>query len=143
MGTITGLSPFTEYGCTVLATTVSPGPVSDLTNVTTLESGMLRVAILVNHSNVFSTAPNPPVINEIVNISDSSVRVTWTRPTMLNGIITTYTISYTAGSNSSNVTVPYNEQEVSTIILLIQIILYHDRHNLITSLDYLLINWSQ
>ena len=143
MGTITGLSPFTMYGCTVLATTVSPGPVSDPTNVTTLESGMLRVAILANHSNVFSTAPNPPVINEVVDISDSSVLVTWTRPTMLNGIITTYTISYTAGSNSSNVTVPYNEQEVSTIILLMQIVLYHDRHNLITSLDYLLINWSQ
>ena len=101
----------------------------------------LRIAILANHSNVFSTAPNPPVINEIVNISDSSVRVTWTRPTMLNGIITTYTISYTAGSNSSSMTVPYNGQEVSIIILLIQIILRHNRHNLITSLDYLLINW--
>ena len=101
----------------------------------------LRVAILANHSNVFSTAPNPPVINEVVNISDSSVCVTWTRPTMLNGIVTTYTISYTARSNSSSVTVPYNGQEVSIIILLIQIILRHNRHNLITSLDYLLINW--
>ena len=40
MGTIDGLSPFTNYTCTVLATTVTEGPTSDPISVRTAESGM-------------------------------------------------------------------------------------------------------
>ena len=77
-----------------------------------------QVLPVVNHSvttyNVLCTAPNPPVIDEVVNISTSAVRVTWISPTMPNGIITIYTITY---NNSTNVTVPYNRTNVSKIII--------------------------
>jgi len=77
-----------------------------------------QVLPVVNHSvttyNVLCTAPNPPVINATVNINTSTVRVTWIRPTMPNGIITIYTITY---NNSTNVTVPYNGTNVSKIII--------------------------
>ena len=39
MGTIRGLSPFTDYTCTVLATTVMDGQDSDPITVRTDESG--------------------------------------------------------------------------------------------------------
>ena len=42
MGTIDGLRRFTEYGCTIYAFTVLPGPASDpVVNVTTLPSGSI------------------------------------------------------------------------------------------------------
>ena len=41
-GTVDGLSPFTEYTCTISASTVSPGPVSDPITVRTAQSGMAR-----------------------------------------------------------------------------------------------------
>jgi len=39
MGTVTGLSPFTVYSCTIFAVTVAGGPVSDPLVVTTAEGG--------------------------------------------------------------------------------------------------------
>ena len=39
-GTVDGLSPFTEYACTISASTVSPGPVSDPITVRTAQSGI-------------------------------------------------------------------------------------------------------
>ena len=76
---------------------------------------------LVNAYNYYddfiSVAPNPPVINAIIDINNSTVRVTWTRPTMLNGIITVYTIIYFTDSYSGNMSVPYNGGEVNNFIL--------------------------
>ena len=63
------------------------------------------------------TASTPPAINTVTGISSSAVRVTWTRPTMPNGIITTYTIMYVVDGNNMNVNVPYNGEEVSAIVL--------------------------
>jgi len=39
MGTVTGLSPFTEYSCTIHAVTVAEGPVSDPVVARTAEAG--------------------------------------------------------------------------------------------------------
>ena len=41
-GTINGLSPFTNYTCTILVTTVMAGPMSDPITVRTNESGIAR-----------------------------------------------------------------------------------------------------
>ena len=62
-----------------------------------------------------STAPNPPIISAVTDINNSTVRVTWTRPTIPNGIITTYTIRYVTDSDgiSGNMNVPYDGEEVS------------------------------
>ena len=112
------LTPFAEYSCRIYAFTVLPGPTSDPVNVTTSQSGILGVDHYSNSyvHNDLSTVPNPPVINTVVNISSNSVCVIWTRPTMPNGIITSYTIRYVANSNSGSMNVPYNGEEVSTII---------------------------
>ena len=48
MGTVTGLSPFTDYSCTIFAVTVTNGPVSDPVIVRTAEAG-----IVVNHVQVY------------------------------------------------------------------------------------------
>ena len=68
-----------------------------------------------------STAPNLPVINTIIAINNSTVRVTWTRPTMPNGIITSYTIRYVTNSNIESENVPYTGGEVSTIFMFIYV----------------------
>ena len=67
------------------------------------------------HIMIFAQLSNPPVINTIVDINSSTVRVTWTRPTMPNGIITTYTVTY---NNSMSMTVPYNGENVSNILII-------------------------
>jgi len=41
MGIVTGLSPFTDYSCTIFAVTVAEGPVSDPLVVRTAEGGLL------------------------------------------------------------------------------------------------------
>jgi len=41
MGTVSGLDPFTDYSCTIFATTVADGPVSDPFVVRTAEGGVL------------------------------------------------------------------------------------------------------
>ena len=95
MGTISELRPFTNYTCTVLATTVMDGPVNDPVTVRTAESGMYcwRVSSLYLYSlMIVSTAPYPPVINSVVGINSSAVRVYWTAPNVTNGVITMYTI---------------------------------------------------
>ena len=67
--------------------------------------------------NYLSTASDPPIINTIITINNSTVRVTWTRPTMPNGNITSYTIRYVTDSNGRSVNVPYNGDQVNTSIL--------------------------
>ena len=93
-------------------------------------------------------ASTPPAINTIISISNSTIRVNWTRPTMPNGIITIYTVTYVVdgSSNNESMNVPYNGEEVSTIIVHVNIdglICNINRHNLMPSLDYLLIKWYQ
>ena len=41
MGSVTGLSPFTDYSCTIHAVTVVDGPVSDPVIARTAEAGMV------------------------------------------------------------------------------------------------------
>ena len=61
-----------------------------------------------------NTAPSPPIINEITALDSTSVRVLWSVPNYLNGILTTYTIVYSIeGGNNITVDVPYNGQLVS------------------------------
>ena len=65
----------------------------------------------------WSTVPNPPIINEIINISVSIVNVIWSKPTMPNGIISSYTVRYVTDSNSGSMNVVYNGQDVSLFII--------------------------
>ena len=97
-------------------------------------------------------APSPPVINAVTAIDSTSVRVEWSIPTNPNGILTFYTITYNIEDDDSRtVNIPYNGQLVSllcmcTIIVcspILYILFMYISHNLMTSLDYLLINWSQ
>ena len=53
------------------------------------------------------------MINTVTNISSSVVRVTWTRPAVLNGILISYTITYVINTDVRSITVDYNGEEVS------------------------------
>lgn len=75
--------------------------------------------VIYNLLKWLSTVPNPPVINAIINISVSTVRVIWSRPTMPNGIISSYTIRYIVDSNIESMDVDYNGLEVSVFHTLI------------------------
>ena len=69
------------------------------------------------HYLISSLAPSPPVITTITNISRSVVHVTWTRPTVLNGALFSYTITYAINTDSrSRISVDYNGEEVSLCI---------------------------
>jgi len=89
-------------------------------------------------------APNPPVIDDITNISSSVVLVTWTRPAILNGILVSYTITYIINGGSRSTTVDYNEEEVSLSCLYFLcniIVIFCCRHSPKILLDWLHINW--
>ena len=61
-----------------------------------------------------ATAPSPPVITAVTAIDSASIRVVWSIPTNLNGMLTIYTITYnTEGDVMRIVNVPYNEKPVS------------------------------
>ena len=130
MGTISDLNAFTTYSCTVHAVTVAEGPGSNAVTVMTDEIRMIN-----NHAVILNYT--------VTGINSSVIRVTWSQPTMPNGIITSYTVSV---SNSEIGTVLYNGQDVSNpciILYHLNIMVHCNRHNLMTLLDYLLINWSQ
>ena len=72
-----------------------------------------------------NTAPSPPIINEIIALDSTSVRVLWSVPNNLNGILTTYTIVYSIeGGNNITVNVPYNGQLVSDYETMLTYIIY-------------------
>ena len=52
MGTVTGLSPFTDYSCTIFAITVADGPMNDPIVERTAEGGVLDTCSYIIHSNM-------------------------------------------------------------------------------------------
>ena len=65
---------------------------------------------------LISIAPSPPVITSVTNISSSVVRVTWTRPAVLNGVLISYTITYVVNTDTRSLSEDYNGEEVSVSI---------------------------
>ena len=60
------------------------------------------------------TAPNPPVILSVTTIDSQSVHVIWNAPTQPNGVLISYTITYTIDDNSSSdFIIPFNGNTVS------------------------------
>ena len=92
-----------------------------------------------------SVASTPPIIEMVTGISSTIVRVTWEQPDMPNGNITLYTITYSVDDVSSDVNVSYTGGVCNLCMLVCYVcnMCYCCRHNLMTLLDYLLINWSQ
>ena len=100
------MKPFTTYTCTIHAVAGSAGPKSDPIIVTTDQQGWnLSSTNNLTLSNV--SASNPPVILSLTTIDSQSVRVTWRTPTQPNGVLISYTITYTAGGKTITTTVPY------------------------------------
>ena len=64
---------------------------------------------------------------------------------MPNGIITLYTITYTVDGDSTDLNVSHTGEVCNNYMLVCHIcnMCYCISHNLMTSLDYLLINWSE
>ena len=61
---------------------------------------------------ILTLVPSPPVINTVSDNITSTVRVTWNRPTELNGVLVSYTVSYDINGGVMTVTVVYNGEEV-------------------------------
>ena len=60
-------------------------------------------------------APNPPVILSLTTIDSQSVQVTWRAPTQPNGVLISYTITYTSDNSSTSHSIdPYNGKTVSS-----------------------------
>ncbi|XP_065905061.1 uncharacterized protein [Dysidea avara] len=97
MGTVTGLHPFTDYSCTVQGVTVADGPVSNPVVVKTTEA-----------------APRAPMIIAVTAINSSTVCVTWTRPAVQNGILTSYSVKYVTIAGTRNILVEYNGEETQS-----------------------------
>ena len=124
MGTVDELSPFTNYSCTVHAVTMTiVGSISDPIVVRTAEAGEMlfnKVFYNILLHTYMTTAPSPPVINAVTAIDSTSVRIEWSMPTNLNGLLTAYTIAYNIeGDNNINrtVNISYNGQPVSTLCI--------------------------
>ena len=67
-----------------------------------------------------NAAPSPPMINAVTDIDSTSVRVEWSIPNNLNGILTSYTITYNIeDGDSRTVSIPYNGQPVSRLCICI------------------------
>ena len=101
---IMGLDLFTMYQCQVTASTdAGESPVSNSDNATTDEA-----------------APIQPVGLNATNRTATSISLQWSRPIPTNGIITTYTLTYTDGSISDTIDIPVefvppSEYNVTTI----------------------------
>ena len=101
---IMGLDPFTMYQCQVTASTdAGESPVSNSDNATTDEAD-----------------PTQPVGLSATNRTATSISLQWSRPIPTNGIITTYTLTYTDGSISDTIDIPVefvppSEYNVTTI----------------------------
>ena len=70
------------------------------------------------------SASTPPTIDTVTGISNSTIHVNWTRPTMPNGIITIYTVTHLVdgSTNSESMNISYNGAEVRTIIIHVNIV---------------------
>ena len=111
--TIIGLDPFTNYACTLFATTVSNGPATDPITARTEEQGMYYESLMAKlYKIIFVLAPSPPFINRLTVIDSYSVHVEWNRPIELNGILTHYTFIYVTPSYTTTLRIPYNGLEV-------------------------------
>ncbi|XP_065907794.1 cell adhesion molecule DSCAM-like isoform X2 [Dysidea avara] len=99
--TITGLTPYTSYTCTLHAVTVSDGPKSDPITVMTAEE-----------------APYPPVLVEVTAVNSASVNIHWNKPSAVNGILTSYAIYYSIDNNPVIMkAVPFNGRETQEYII--------------------------
>jgi len=116
--TVTGLTPYTSYTCTLHAVTVSDGPNSDPVIVTTAEEGAIFFHAIGIH--IFSTAPSPPLLTAVIAINSTSITVQWSIPTELNGVLASYTIVYNAENDpEKTVIVVFNGELVSNMLLIV------------------------
>ena len=88
---LSDLIPFTEYECSVTASTeAGTGPASNTDTARTVED-----------------APSgPPRDFNSTSISSTSVTLTWRRPETPNGIISEYTLTYTNDTTSQSMKIP-------------------------------------
>ena len=109
MATITGLQPFTVYQCQVRAV-YGEGPPSDTSMARTSEG-----------------IPSAPTNLTAPAVTANSITLSWSRPDMLNGIISVYVIEiYSSLTGITNITVyPYEPVTFSTIGQLSPYTLYY------------------
>ena len=63
--------------------------------------------------NIHFVVPSAPIIKNLEVLDSESIHVEWNIPTDTNGILTTYTISYSNENNSvMSFIVPFNGQNV-------------------------------
>ena len=113
---VVGLNPFTNYTCTLYATTVSNGPTTDPITVRTAEQGTIQGSLVNNYIvkfNAFLLVPSPPLIKSLTVTDSESVLVEWNRSEELNGILTHYNITHVTPSGTNTIITPYNGLEVS------------------------------
>ena len=97
--TITGLQPFTNYTCSVSASTiVGEGPAAAKSIVTKEESKFTgsiseRTCQYCKHALiVISLAPGPPTEIMGASTSSSTITLSWSSPAKQNGVITGYSV---------------------------------------------------
>ena len=113
METISDLTPFTSYNCTLHAVTVSDGPLSDAITVTTAEHGMYIDNQSIMLMILLYVVPTAPIIKNMTVIDSGSVYVEWNIPTETNGALTIYTISFSDENGSvMSIIVPFSGQNV-------------------------------
>ena len=95
--TATALHPYYTYSFTISAVTVGEGPYSQSLSLQTLEDGEKDAtpSITVVDLFVLSAPSGPPQSFQVVAISSTSIRLTWSAPPAeeQNGVITSYRIT--------------------------------------------------
>jgi len=78
---------------------------------------MVLKKILKGDFHFVRVAPSPPIVNAVTAIDATSVRVEWSVPSKINGILSTYSITYTNEDGITvTETVPFNGQPVSDML---------------------------
>lgn len=100
-----GLSPYSFYSCSILATTNGgSGPAATLNFTTASDSKFARCHVnQMIHGNInydFAVPEDSPVNVLVVGITASSVLITWIEPTTPHGVVTSYNlyVNYSDGS---------------------------------------------
>ena len=99
---VVGLDPYTVYSCVVTASTsAGESNFSLITSTRTDESGNLCYNLFIALLFVlmfFAEPGSPPTNLQISSATSSSVTITWGPPLTPNGVIVSYTVSYSSST---------------------------------------------
>ncbi|XP_065904759.1 cell adhesion molecule DSCAML1-like isoform X2 [Dysidea avara] len=103
IGTVTRLTPFTTYDCSIVIYARS------------ITSGIMGNSVVVRTNEA---ASSPPIITSVIAADTYSVRVNWMIPNRVNGVLSFYSITYVTDNGiKKKININFNGQPTQSYII--------------------------